>query len=407
MSKVSLTNTYKKYQKYKDSGIDWVGEVPADWDATRAKNVFKKNNRPVRESDEVVTAFRDGMVTLRKNRREDGFTFAQQEIGYQGVRKGDLVIHGMDAFAGAIGVSDSDGKSSPVYSVCTPRIDADPKFHMYLLRHMSRSGYLTAIARGIRERSTEFKWPQYGNLFVINPPREEQEKIAKFLDEQTARIDETIAKKQKLIELLKEEIVSIAQKEQKEGKGKTIRIRDSVKLAEGPIELEDNSEYVALGLYNRGRGLFVKEPQLGIDIKESDFYKVIPRDLIISGQFAWEGAVALASEDESNCVVSHRYYLLRDGVVKTEYLLALLMTKFGDHILNESSRGSAGRNRPLNIKMLLKEKIRVPSKEAETKIESLLIKMSLGRENIKKSIKLLEEYRSSLISHAVTGKIKV
>jgi type I restriction enzyme S subunit len=239
------------------------------------------------------------------------------------------------------------------------------------------------------------------------PPEDIQIKIAKYLNEKTSSIDQIIEKKEKQVELLKEEIISIAQNEQMNGKGKAIRMRDLFQLAEEPIELEDYSEYIALGLYNRGRGLFHKDPQLGKDIKESDFYKVMPRDLIISGQFAWEGAVALAGKSESKCVVSHRYYLLRDGVIKTEYLLALLMTKFGDHILNEASRGSAGRNRPLNIKILLKEKIRVPSKEVEMKIELLLMKMGLVRNNVKKSIELLEEYKSSLISNVVTGKIKV
>ena len=59
-------------------------------------------------------------VLLRKNRRVRGCTESLKEIGYQGIRWGDLVIHGMDAFAGAIGVADSDGKGTPVYSVCKP-----------------------------------------------------------------------------------------------------------------------------------------------------------------------------------------------------------------------------------------------------------------------------------------------
>jgi len=78
-------------------------------------------NRPVRPEDEVVTCFRDGVVTLRKNRRVRGFTEAIYELGYQGIRRGDLVIHAMDAFAGAVGVSDSDGKGTPVYAVCQPK----------------------------------------------------------------------------------------------------------------------------------------------------------------------------------------------------------------------------------------------------------------------------------------------
>jgi type I restriction enzyme S subunit len=98
--------------------------------------------RPPEEGDKIVTAFRDGQVTLRERRREEGFTNALQEIGYQRVIAGDLVIHAMDAFAGAIGVSASDGKSTPVYSVCTSTGDADAHYFALLLRHMALSGSL-------------------------------------------------------------------------------------------------------------------------------------------------------------------------------------------------------------------------------------------------------------------------
>ena len=113
--------TFPKYKRYKDSGIEWLGEVPEHWEVEKGKWLFLKMDRQVRPEDGVVTAFRDGQVTLRTNRRTDGFTNAIKEHGYQGIRKGDLVIYAMDAFAGAIGVSESDGKSTPVYSACVPR----------------------------------------------------------------------------------------------------------------------------------------------------------------------------------------------------------------------------------------------------------------------------------------------
>ena len=77
--------------------------------------------KPVKPDDGVITCFRDGEVTLRSNRREDGFTMADKEIGYQGIDAGDLVVHGMDGFAGAIGISDSRGKASPVLNVLNSR----------------------------------------------------------------------------------------------------------------------------------------------------------------------------------------------------------------------------------------------------------------------------------------------
>ena len=109
--------------KLKPSGVEWLGDIPSHWDTEKGKWLFFKEERPTRPEDDIVTAFRDGEVTLRKNRRTDGFTNALKEHGYQGIRKGDLVVHAMDAFAGAIGVSDSDGKSTPVYSALTPRVN--------------------------------------------------------------------------------------------------------------------------------------------------------------------------------------------------------------------------------------------------------------------------------------------
>src|SRR5690554_4402883 len=121
--KGNATMKIKKYSAYKDSGIEWIGDIPEHWEVRKANWLFKREKRLARSIDEVITCFRDGEVTLRKNRRVEGFTNSLKEIGYQGIRRGDLVIHAMDAFAGAIGVSDSEGKGTPVYSVCTPKIE--------------------------------------------------------------------------------------------------------------------------------------------------------------------------------------------------------------------------------------------------------------------------------------------
>ena len=161
----------KPYPAYMDSGVEWLGEVPAHWEVERGKWLFRKMDQPVREADEVVTCFRDGVVTLRKNRRVRGFTESLQEIGYQGIRRGDLVIHGMDAFAGAaIGVADSDGKGTPVYSVCEPGPTARAEYYAHTLREMARSQWIQALTKGIRERSTDFRFENFGSQQVPRPP---------------------------------------------------------------------------------------------------------------------------------------------------------------------------------------------------------------------------------------------
>lgn len=195
----------KPYPAYKDSGVEWLGEIPEHWPIERAKWLFHKMDRPVRDDDEVVTCFRDGEVTLRRSRRVLGFTESLQEIGYQGVRRGDLVIHAMDAFAGAVGVSDSDGKSTPVYSVCEPVPRANAHYHAYLVREMARTQWILALAKGIRERSTDFRFEALSSQRVPVPMLAEQAAIVRYLDYMDRRIRRYLRAKQKLIKLLEEQ----------------------------------------------------------------------------------------------------------------------------------------------------------------------------------------------------------
>lgn len=188
----------------KDSGIPWIGMIPAHWELRRAKYMFRKHKRPVSPEDEVITCFRDGQVTLRKNRRTTGFTESLTEVGYQGIKKGDLVIHQMDAFAGAIGVSDSDGKGTSVYHCCTPKGDYDVNYYALLLRIMAQTGFIQSLYRGIRERSSDFNFNTFGNQFLAVPPIEEQHQIVQYIQESISKVETYISDLEKEIEYLKE-----------------------------------------------------------------------------------------------------------------------------------------------------------------------------------------------------------
>ena len=178
--------------------------MPAHWKLVRGKNLYKKMQRPVQDQDEVVTCFRDGTVTLRKNRRTTGFTESLLEIGYQGIRKGDLVIHVMDAFAGSIGVSDSDGKGTPVYSVCQAKGNSNNEYYALLLREMARTGFIQSLYRGIRERSSDFRFEVFASQFYPVPPREEQDQIVRFLDWKVSSINKLISVRKRQIDEFEE-----------------------------------------------------------------------------------------------------------------------------------------------------------------------------------------------------------
>ena len=190
--------------KMKDSGISWIGEIPEHWETRRAKFMFKKNKRERRPEDEVITCFRDGQVTLRKNRRLTGFTESEKFDGYQGIRKGDLVIHQMDAFAGSIGVSDSDGMGTSVYHCCTPIGDFNVYYYAYLIRQMAMSGFIQSLYKGIRERSSDFSFPVFGNQFLLIPPLDEQQAIVAYIEEKCEKIDKLASELQSEIDYLKE-----------------------------------------------------------------------------------------------------------------------------------------------------------------------------------------------------------
>ncbi len=179
--------------KMKDSGIQWIGNMPAHWDVIRGKYILRYMQKPVREDDGVITCFRDGEVTLRSNRREDGFTMSDKEIGYQGIDVGDLVVHGMDGFAGSIGISNSRGKASPVLNV----LDTDQckRYIMYYLRSMAYSDVFLALATGIRVRSCDLRWNKLAELSYPVPPLDEQNAIVKHIDSVLSKADAVIADK--------------------------------------------------------------------------------------------------------------------------------------------------------------------------------------------------------------------
>ncbi|KTS80558.1 hypothetical protein NS115_19705 [Paenibacillus jamilae] len=183
--------------------VPWISGIPRGWRMSKIKYEIIPLNRNVENDDEVITCFRDGQVTLRKNRREDGFTVSYTENGYQGVNEGDLVIHGMDTFAGAIGCSDSRGKCSPVVHVC--KTSGNNRYFMYCLRSMAKNDVLWFYANGVRVRSSDFRnFSSLGRFTILVPPQKEQDAIVEFLDNKCEDIDAVVAFKKSQLSILDE-----------------------------------------------------------------------------------------------------------------------------------------------------------------------------------------------------------
>ena len=144
-----------------------------------AKRLMRKLDRGIRPDDEVVTAFRDGEVNVRSARRSDGYTFSEIEDQYQGVEPGDIVFHGLDGFAGAVGTSVARGKCTPVYHVCEAVNGNDARFVALTLRTLGVIGFLAAQSGNVRERSVDFRtWRALARVPLPTPELQVQSAAA-------------------------------------------------------------------------------------------------------------------------------------------------------------------------------------------------------------------------------------
>jgi len=416
----------KPYPAYKDSGLEWLGEIPAHWSQERGRNVFRRMNRPPGDAEEVVTAFRDGTVTLRSKRRTEGFTFSLQEIGYQGVQKGDLVVHAMDGFAGAIGVSDSDGKASPVYSVLrtAAALDGVLGYYAYLLRHAATSGFVRALARGIRERSTEFKFDQIRAMSLPVPTKIEQGAVAAFLDRETAKIDELVEKKRRLIELLQEKRAALITQAVTKGLVPNVPMKDSGVewLGEIPahwevVEIRSRAQVVQgypfdSALFTTGEGVpLVRIRDLLTDSTEINYAGPVVHEALIhcgdllvgmDGDFnarRWRGQTALLNQRVS-CVRAK-------PEASVSFLEHVLHTPL--KLINDMAPATTVRH----ISGSQIEKLRFglpPAHERDQiadRIESEAGRIDALVAKTRAAMERYGEYRTALISAAVTGKIDV
>lgn len=424
------------------SATPYLLEKPPHWKAEKGKWLFEKIERPIRKDDDIITCFRDGQVTLRINRKTEGFTNALKEHGYQGIRKGDLVIHNMDAFAGAIGVSDADGKATPVYSVCVPRAPSqvNPYYYAYFLRNLSKSGYIQSLAKGIRERSTDFRYADFAELLLPVPPLREQTRIAEFLDRKTAQIDKAIAQKEKLIELLKERRQILIHNAVTRGLNPNVKMKDSgvewigevpehwrigrvkqfaTTISKGTTPstegrpLLDQGPVRFIKAENIQEGFITNNPAHFIDERTNHLIKrssLQNNDILFVIAGATLGKVAIVKDEVLPANTNQAVAFVRpNDRILSEYLALCLTASYVKELTWLEAVQSAQPNLSMealgNLPLFLPDKaeqafILTNVKELENKIERQILMQN-------KLIELLKEYKATLINSAVTGKMKI
>ena len=414
-------------REMKDSGIEWVRKIPINWSIRKGKYILNLLNRCIEENSGVVTCFRDGQVTLRENRRTEGFTNAVKEIGYQGVKPGDLVVHGMDGFAGAIGISDSIGKMSPIINVLDS--NQNKKYLMYYLRSMAFENVFLATATGIRERSCDLRWNKLANLEYPIPPLSEQQKIADFLDEKVKEIDNAIEKTKETIELYKSfansmltEFVTGKNLKSPKVKYDNMNYLGEVPKSWGKTKLKTIFRFVSvknhpnsevLSLY-RDYGVIPKssrDDNHNVTSLNLDSYKFVKKgNLVINKMKAWQGSLAISNYEG---IVSPAYHVFefKTNDVNKMYIHYLIRSKQYAKEFERLSTGMRIGQWDLSKEDFLNTSIIIPDiktqQEIVEKIEKNMNNIFVLINKKNKLIDDLENYKKSLIYEYVTGKKEV
>jgi type I restriction enzyme S subunit len=398
-------------------------------------------DRPVRDLDEVVTCFRDGVVTLRRRRRLRGFTESVKEIGYQGIRRGDLVIHAMDAFAGAIGVSDSDGKGTPVYSVCESRPGAIAQYYAYAAREMARSQWIQALAKGIRERSTDFRFDDFGSQAVPLPPLPEQGAIVRFLDHADQRIRRYILAKQKLIKLLEEQKQVIIHRAVTRGLDRNVRLKLSGVEWLGDVPehwtlarlkdaafiqtgftlgkdyagiVTESRPYVRVANVQVGRLDLRHIKRIDVPLNEAKGATLRSGDVLMTegGDIDKLGRGCVWRDEIPGCLHQNHVFAVRcrEEVLLPEFLVGLMASQLGRAYFQltakqttnlASTNSSTLRAFPILIPPIPEQQAILDAIAKETAI------LNAATDRAELEISLLREHRTRLIADVVTGKVDV
>ena len=186
----------------KDSGVFYMAPMNAQWRLTKIGYICTKLSRLFTPEDTALICSNSGKVLVRP----DDVTgkMVSDDNAMQGIHAGDIAIHGMDTWHGAIALSDSDGKITRVVHVCDST--EDKRFIVYYLQHLAFQGVYKLISNGVRGNTSDFRsWDKVSDIWIAIPKtKEEQKNICDYLDRQCKSIEKVIAEKKEQLEVLDE-----------------------------------------------------------------------------------------------------------------------------------------------------------------------------------------------------------
>ena len=409
MKTLKLTKKYETYPEYKDSGVEWLGKIPEDWKVGKVKETFNLvKERSFNNSESEVLSLTLQGIKVRDVSNNEGQIASSYE-GYRKIYKGDIVLNPMDLVRGFVDSSKLEGIISPAYSTLRKKdIEINSDFYGYFFQKHYFEGIFYPFGNGV---SVDHRWTLKDDTLINFPliviPKDQQQKIATYLDEKTSLIDQTISKKQKLIELLREKRTAVINRSVMDFEGKKEKLKYLAPQRNKKLDIAPADErYIGLEHIESGTGKLLEsgettQPESSVDVfKNGD---------VLFGKLRPYLAKVYSPEFDGVCSGEFLTLIPKQEKILSKFLFYKLISKDFIKVVDDSTYGT--KMPRANWQFIGNQVIKYPSLQIQ---QDIIKKLDLQNElfsrvvqQVEKSIELLQEFKSSLISNVVTGKIRV
>jgi type I restriction enzyme S subunit len=426
--------SFPHYDSYKDSGVEWLGEVPQTWSTVPFWTLFRREKRVGFADEQLLSVYRNYGV-IPKASRDDNFNNASEDLStYQLVDMGYLAINKMKAWQGSVGISEHRGIVSPAYFVFRPTHSHDSRYLHYLMRSPQYIAAYTSMSKGIRVNQWDLDPEYHSQMPVLLPSRSEQTSIATFLDLETAKIDALVEEQQRLIELLKEKRQAVISHAVTKGLDPSALMRDSnvewlgdipahwtvqklrsltTEIGDGlhgtPEYVDQSSNYFINGNNLVNGHIFITDSTRCVSSTEAEKHAVpLSEKSVLMSINGTIGNLALY-RGESIMLGKSAAYINCDDELHPEFLFMFLQASPLKAYFDLEVTGTTISN--LSLETLRDTPIALPPADEQVQIagaiSEAISQIDCLVAEAERGILLLQERRSALISAAVTGKIDV
>lgn len=432
--------SFPRYERYKDSGVEWLGEVPEGWEVLPCRAiVYERTAKNDGATCENYLSLMANIGIIPYEEKGDIGNKKPEDLSKcKIVVRGDFVINSMNYGIGSYGVSNYDGVCSPVYIVLKPQEEfVEPGFAFRIFENRAFQTFAQSFGNGILEHRCAINWDILKGIEVAVPPKSEQKNILTFLDRETAKIDALVAEQGRLIELLEEKRQAVISHAVTKGLDPDAPMKDSgiEWLGEVPEEWEVRRVKSVSSFTTSGpRGwserisecgsLFVQSgdlnDNLGIEFEglrrvdvgndaEAARTQLRIGDVVVCITGAKTGNVAVCSGLSEPAYINQHLCLVRPtSRIASEFLGLILKGRLGQTYFELAQYGL---KQGLSLENIKDAPILLPPLSEQAAIVTFLdtetAKIDTLVSEAQQAIGLLKERRSALISAAVTGKIDV